>query len=49
VREVLDIDACQRRGEGVLGRSERRHYHFAEQEGFGERRSVDLIDRARSA
>jgi hypothetical protein len=32
-----------------LGRSERRHYHFAEQEGFGECRSVNLIDRARSA
>ena len=49
MREVLDVDACQRRGEGALGRSQRRHHHIVEQEGFGERRAVNLVGRAGSA
>ena len=31
MRQILDVDARQRGGEGVLGLPERRHHHLAEQ------------------
>ncbi len=45
MRQVFDVDAGQRSGEGVLGRSQRGHHHFVEQEGSCDRHAVDLVDR----
>jgi len=45
VRQVFDVDARQRGGEGVLGRSQRGHHHFVEQQGSCDGYAVDLVDR----
>ena len=42
-REILDIDACKRCREGMLGLSQCGHHHLAKQRGVGEWRSVDLL------
>src|SRR5262245_43726880 len=46
MREILDVDARQRGGEGVLGLPQRRHHHLVEQHGAGERRAVHVVGRA---
>ena len=49
VREVLDVDARQRTGEGVLGLAERRNHHLVEQDRFDDIYAVDLVGRAGGA
>src|SRR5262249_37698346 len=48
MRQILDVDARQRGGEGVLGLPERRHHHLAEQRGAG-RCAVHVVGRAGGA
>src|SRR5262249_21328323 len=48
MRQILDVDARQRGGEGVPGSSQRRHHHLAEQRGAG-RRAGHVVGRAGGA
>ena len=43
--QVFDVDARKRGREGVLGRSQRGHHHFVEQQGSCDGYAVDLVDR----